>query len=446
MKKIKKAAASIITIIISIALVSSLSIGVFSTLSSKTKDTAQGEITAITESVESVGQKLRNDEDGELIPPEYLPCKHTVTYLKNYVASTCFEDGYSGDTHCSNCNLLMEAGSIVSATGHVNTEIRDATEGYTGDTYCIACNTQLNTGEYITFEISYNLNSGTQASNAITSYTIETATFSLPTPTRSGYTFGGWYTNSDFSGSKVTQIAKGSTGNKTYYAKWTPTFTSQSFSYVEGVQTFTVPATGLYKLEVYGGGNDDKGYKGSYAVLHTVLTEGQTLYIATGGKGGSKFLEAKKYYDENTYGNYPSSKTAKGGWNGGANSKKISVSGTFQSVASGGGATHIALSLQGDGQLKNYANYKNDVLIVAGGAGGSSNGGAYYGSGTFGAGTTSTNGGGGGWYGNSGGGASYIGVTANTSTSTYEGATYNNFITAGGATSGNGQAIITFIA
>ena len=42
----------------------------------------------------------------------------------------------------------------------------------------------------------------------------------LPTPTRTGYTFEGWYASSDFSGTKVTQIAKGTTGNKTYYAKW----------------------------------------------------------------------------------------------------------------------------------------------------------------------------------------------------------------------------------
>jgi N-acetylmuramoyl-L-alanine amidase len=48
----------------------------------------------------------------------------------------------------------------------------------------------------------------------------------LPTATRSGYTFEGWYTNADFSGSKVTAIAAGSTGNKKYYAKWSqPTYT-----------------------------------------------------------------------------------------------------------------------------------------------------------------------------------------------------------------------------
>ena len=55
-----------------------------------------------------------------------------------------------------------------------------------------------------------------------TSYNIETETFTLPTPTKTGYTFAGWYTKSDFSDAEVTQIAKGSTGNKTLYAQWRP--------------------------------------------------------------------------------------------------------------------------------------------------------------------------------------------------------------------------------
>ncbi len=52
-------------------------------------------------------------------------------------------------------------------------------------------------------------------------YNIETATITLDQPTKTGYRFDGWFTASDCSGSAVTQIAKGSTGNKTFYAKWT---------------------------------------------------------------------------------------------------------------------------------------------------------------------------------------------------------------------------------
>ena len=71
-----------------------------------------------------------------------------------------------------------------------------------------------------TYTLTYNLNGGSGTMTPET-YTVETATFNLPTPTKAGSTFEGWYTTSDFSGSKVTQITKGSTGNKTFYAKWT---------------------------------------------------------------------------------------------------------------------------------------------------------------------------------------------------------------------------------
>ena len=47
----------------------------------------------------------------------------------------------------------------------------------------------------------------------------------LPTPTKTGLTFAGWYENSSFTGSRITSIPVGTTGNKTYYAKWTATVT-----------------------------------------------------------------------------------------------------------------------------------------------------------------------------------------------------------------------------
>lgn len=69
------------------------------------------------------------------------------------------------------------------------------------------------------YNITYNLNGGT-LNTAFKTYTIETNTTTLPTPTRSGYNFYGWYTNASFTGSPVTQITKGSHGNVTLYAKW----------------------------------------------------------------------------------------------------------------------------------------------------------------------------------------------------------------------------------
>ena len=46
-----------------------------------------------------------------------------------------------------------------------------------------------------------------------------TSTYTLPTPSREGYTFGGWYSNASFSGTALTSIPAGWEG--TLYAKWT---------------------------------------------------------------------------------------------------------------------------------------------------------------------------------------------------------------------------------
>ena len=53
-----------------------------------------------------------------------------------------------------------------------------------------------------------------------TSYTIKTDTFSLKKASCTGYIFKGWFSDSKKT-KPVTSVAKGSTGNKTIYSKWT---------------------------------------------------------------------------------------------------------------------------------------------------------------------------------------------------------------------------------
>ena len=60
---------------------------------------------------------------------------------------------------------------------------------------------------------------GTDKPNSAKTYTVDDAV-TLGKPTRTGYTFGGWYDNDSFEGNAVAKIEKGSTGNKTFYAKW----------------------------------------------------------------------------------------------------------------------------------------------------------------------------------------------------------------------------------
>ena len=103
-----------------------------------------------------------------------------------------------------------------------------------------------------TYSISYNANGGS-LSGQKTSYNIETANFTLPQPTRSGYTFTGWTGSNGTAAQKSVTITKGSTGNKSYTAHWTPvnytisynanggSLNGQKTSYNIETATFTLP-------------------------------------------------------------------------------------------------------------------------------------------------------------------------------------------------------------
>ena len=66
-------------------------------------------------------------------------------------------------------------------------------------------------------EVIYWVLNGGSVSGTLPSFV--TSTYTLPTPTRTGYTFAGWYNNASFSGTALTSISAGWEG--TLYAKWT---------------------------------------------------------------------------------------------------------------------------------------------------------------------------------------------------------------------------------
>ena len=71
------------------------------------------------------------------------------------------------------------------------------------------------------YAITYHVNDGTMPGTYPTTYNIESADITLPTPTRDGYTFGGWYINDGLTGDAVTTITTGAYGAKQFWAKWT---------------------------------------------------------------------------------------------------------------------------------------------------------------------------------------------------------------------------------
>lgn len=140
------------------------------------------------------------------------------------------------------------------------------------------------------YTITYELNGGAKANNR-TSYTKETETFDLQDATgRENYTFAGWYTNAEFEGDVVTEFAKGSEGDTTFYAKWIPEVYSIVYHNVEGA-TFETPNPETYTVE---DGNIDLNSpsKPGYNFLGWTLVENSTDYvdgIAAGSTGEANF-------------------------------------------------------------------------------------------------------------------------------------------------------------
>jgi uncharacterized repeat protein (TIGR02543 family) len=82
----------------------------------------------------------------------------------------------------------------------------------------------------VNYSITYQTNGGTNHISNPAQYHIESATITLLSPTKTGHAFAGWYEDALFSGSQITQIAFGSMGNKTLYAKWTLNSYTMSFA------------------------------------------------------------------------------------------------------------------------------------------------------------------------------------------------------------------------
>lgn len=267
------------------------------------------------------------------------------------------------------------------------------------------------------------------------------------------------------------------------------TLAPETFEYTGAVQTFTVPRTGTYTLEAWGaagGKGADEGAYGGYAKAQFNLSIGDVLYIYVGGKGGDGGASTSTTRGAGGV----------GGWNGGRDGGASYFSDDgWRGGGGGGGATHIAVSPIGVigilslTKLSSYEGSEGHLLLVAGGGGGGSwatntagagggttgiagKNGDFVGlspwsiAGDFSYGEHGGNGesGSGGAEGNGGGGGGYVGGNAKTTTNVGDHSAtggsggssaanktrYNyvtdSFSTTAGERSGDGQAIITFVA
>lgn len=247
---------------------------------------------------------------------------------------------------------------------------------------------------------------------------------------------------------------------------------AQNFSYTGGMQSYTIPISGVYKIECKGAGGGEGGYNGDgsknpdggnggYSVGYKLFNAGQVIYIGVG-------------------------QTASGGWgnrfNGGRDSSSSSNPSNWYGCRAGAGCTHVATA---NGELSTLSGNRAAVLIVAGGGGAAktysdSNGNKFpggdgggtsgeggtnnyvvvnaagtqttgYGFGVGAPATTEQTGSGAGWYGGysgkNGGGSGGSGYTGGVPAFTYKGASYTPSMTTGGGATGNnnGSAVLTLM-
>ena len=81
------------------------------------------------------------------------------------------------------------------------------------------------------YSITYHLNGGVNPANAPTTFIEADLPITLPSPTKDGYDFLGWFNNSAFTGDALTTIPAGSKQNISLYANWDEEEVSASITY-----------------------------------------------------------------------------------------------------------------------------------------------------------------------------------------------------------------------
>ena len=177
------------------------------------------------------------------------------------------------------------------------------------DTDTVKCTMTLKAKwELSTYSVTLQTDGGTIASGKeVTGYTYGTGAV-LPTTndiTREGYRFDGWYADSNFSGSPVTEITGTDTENKTFYAKWTknttPIISGNTINYI--VEHYKTDGSGytLAETEHSAGKTGDtvtatpKTYEG-FTYNPAISTASGTLKNISGPED---IVTLKLYYDMN---------------------------------------------------------------------------------------------------------------------------------------------------
>ena len=127
-----------------------------------------------------------------------------------------------------------------------NTQADGKGTAYTADTVLRSTETVDLYAQWsvIGYDITYELDGGTNADGNPATYTVESEAITLAAPTRMGYNFEGWTYDGQKEPEETVTIEKGSTGDRTYTAVWTAkTFTVTLDFYDDTTENKTITVT-----------------------------------------------------------------------------------------------------------------------------------------------------------------------------------------------------------
>jgi uncharacterized repeat protein (TIGR02543 family) len=222
-----------------------------------------------------------------------LPGEHGITKADAYkdgvllgqlpivAEKVVLEGSYPAGDYYFRIELYMggDLYGVVSETAQIRSKLESAKE------YTLSL-ADLNR----TYTITYHLNGG----GGVISpgyYHSTDADLTLPTPTRAGYTFASWLEGSA-SGSVIASIPQGSTGNRVFYATWTPVSYDITYGMNGGTNDGANPAA--YTIESFyialaAPHYDDHSFAGWYS--DSVFTN--RVYGILAGSTGDKTFYAK---------------------------------------------------------------------------------------------------------------------------------------------------------
>jgi len=211
------------------------------------------------------------------------PLMYTVTFVDSTGEPICKEEVEEGKDVLPPADIAVPKGYVYRWEGNYENVQQDEIVKvvYTPEIYAI----------------SYELNGGENNAINPTSYTIETDDFSLEPPANpaSYMVFGGWYQDSSFTQPAGT-VAKGGTGNLTFYAKWEDTrgfWVDVQEEYAYTGKAVSIPDVGVYyKADRLTAGVDYTiAYKNNVNAASALDKDAPAIVVTAKGNYGGQIIK-----------------------------------------------------------------------------------------------------------------------------------------------------------